>query len=212
MKYLYTLILLLSFSFVEAQINLTVEVTGTPTTVKMTGPWWGWDPNGGPAATDNGDGTWTVSMNAPTENMEYLWVVDNTQENLIADAAGGNCSTAIDSGNLITDYTGWANRVWKTTDTHIQTAYGNCSSLTLSTVVDVIESVTLYPNPTSYFVRISAGESIDLVQVFDVTGRVVKELSPEKSDFSLNVSNLSKGVYLVKLNSGDKEATTKLVK
>ena len=81
-----------------------------------------------------------------------------------------------------------------------------------TTVVDVIESVTLYPNPTSDFVRISAGESIDLVRVFDVTGRVVKESSPEKSDFSLNVSGLSKGVYLVKLNSGDKEATTKLIK
>ena len=98
MKYLYTLILLLSFSFVEAQINLTVEVTGTPTTVKMTGPWWGWDPNGGPAATDNGDGTWTVSMNAPTENMEYLWVVDNTQRTLLLMLLV-NCSTAIDSDN-----------------------------------------------------------------------------------------------------------------
>lgn len=212
MKNLYTLILLLSFSFVEAQIYLTVEVTGTPTSVRMTGPWWGWNPNGGPEATDNGDNTWTVTMGAPTDNMEYLWVIDGVQENLVSDAAGGNCVTAIDSGNLITDYSGWANRVWKTTDSDIQTTYGNCSTLTLSTVVDVIESVTLYPNPTSDFVRISAGESIDLVRVFDVTGRVVKESSPNKSDFSLNVSGLSKGVYLVKLNSGDKEATTKLIK
>ena len=212
MKYLYTLILLLSFSFVEAQINLTVEVTGTPTSVRMTGPWWNWDVNGGPEATDNGDGTWTVTMNAPTEDMQYLWVVDGTQENLVPDAASGNCVAAIDSGNLITDYNAWANRVWKMSNSDIQTAYGNCSSLTLSTVVDVIDSVTLYPNPTSDFVRISAGESIDLVRVFDVTGRVVEESSPEKSDFSLNVSNLSKGVYLVKLNSGDKESTTKLIK
>ena len=80
-------------------------------------------------------------------------------------------------------------------DTHIQTAYGNCSSLTLSAVVDVIESVTLYPNPID-FVHISAGES-DLVRVFDVTGQVVKESSPEKSDFSLNVSNLSKEFILL---------------
>lgn len=191
---------------------MTVEVTGTPTSVRMTGPWWGWDVNGGPEATDNGDNTWTVSMAAPTDDMEYLWVVDGTQENLVPDAAAGFCTAAIDSGNLITDYAGWANRVWVLGNNDIQTAYGNCSALTLSTFSDVIESVTLYPNPTSDFVRISAGESIDLVRVFDVTGRVVKESSPEKSDFSLNVSNLSKGVYLVKLNAGNKEATTKLIK
>ena len=212
MKYIFTLITIFTFSFVNAQIELTVEVTGAPSTVRMTGPWWGWDPNGGPQAVNNNDNTFTVSMAAPTENMEYLWVVDGTQENLIADAADGNCAAAIDSGNLITDYNGWANRVWVLGNTDIQTAYGNCSSLTLSTSVDVIDLVTLYPNPTSDFVRISAGESIDFVRVFDVTGRVVKESSPNKSDFSLNVSNLSKGVYLVKLNAGNKETTTKFIK
>jgi hypothetical protein len=212
MKHIFTLITIFTFSFVDAQIELTVEVTGTPSSVRMTGPFWGWDPSGGPEAVNNGDNTWTVTMNAPTVNMEYLWVVDSVQEALVADAAGGNCADAIDSGNLITDYNGWANRVWKLENSDIQTAYGNCSSLTLSTSVDVIDLVTLYPNPTSDFVRISAGESIDFVRVFDVTGRVVKESSPNKSDFSLNVSNLSKGIYLVKLNAGNKETTTKLIK
>ena len=78
----------------------------------MTGPWWGWDPNGGPVASDNGDGTWTVTLDpAPTDNMEYLWVVDGVQENLIDNAANGECTAEIDGGSLITDYAGWANRV-----------------------------------------------------------------------------------------------------
>ena len=77
----------------------------------MTGPWWGWDPNGGPEAVDNGDGTWTVTLDpAPTESMEYLWVVDGTQESLVAAAAAGECTAEIDAGAFVTDYSSYANR------------------------------------------------------------------------------------------------------
>ena len=68
-------------------INLTVTAPDGSSSVRLTGPWWGWDPNGGPEATSNGDGTWTVTMGAPAENMQYLWVVDSSQENLIDNAA-----------------------------------------------------------------------------------------------------------------------------
>lgn len=218
MKYLYTLILLLSFTIsANAQLYVHADVpTGTTITeMRMVGPWWGgWDPNQGPVATDNGDGTFTFTFDpAPGDTMEFKLYANGAQENFISDAANGNCTTAINSGNIDTDYNSWGNRYWKTTDQlNMYITFGNCSDLTLKTPDNLIKSVHLYPNPTSDFVRISAGESIDLVQVFDVTGRVVKESIPEKSDFSLNVSNLSKGVYLVKLNSGDKEATTKLIK
>jgi len=91
-------------------VNLVLTTDGAA--VRLTGPWWGWDPNGGPEASDNGDGTWTVTLDpAPTENMEYLWVVDGVQENLIDNAANAECTAEIDGGSLITDYSGWANRV-----------------------------------------------------------------------------------------------------
>ena len=32
-----------------------------------------------PEAVDNGDGTFSVTMPPPAENMEYLWVVDGVQ-------------------------------------------------------------------------------------------------------------------------------------
>jgi hypothetical protein len=89
-------------------LNITMDVCSTTaTSVRMTGPFWGWDPNGGPMATNNGNGTWTVNLNpAPTADMEYLFVVDGVQENLIADMQnGGSCAP-------ITDYTNYANRIW----------------------------------------------------------------------------------------------------
>ena len=82
MKYLYTLFAILAIYTVQAQtIALTVHAPDA-NAVKLTGPWWGWDPNGGPEATANGDGSFTVSMNAGGANMEYLWVADGVQESL----------------------------------------------------------------------------------------------------------------------------------
>ncbi|MGB1402887.1 MAG: hypothetical protein ACPG65_03125, partial [Porticoccaceae bacterium] len=93
-------------------LNLTV-VAADADAVRLTGPWWGWDPAGGPVAADNGDGSWTVTLGSvPTENMEYLWVVDGTQESLIDNAANSECAANVDGGTLITDYSSYGNRVW----------------------------------------------------------------------------------------------------
>jgi hypothetical protein len=102
----------------------------------MTGPWWGWDPAGGPDATDNGDGTWTVTIDQTTNianaaDMEYLWVVDGVQENIIANAAASGCANRITAGDLITNYSDYANRKWlSTTGDVIDNAYNTCSFLT----------------------------------------------------------------------------------
>ena len=46
-------------------ITATVCDTTGVTSVRFTGPWWNWDPNGGPVGTSNGDGTWTFSLPGP---------------------------------------------------------------------------------------------------------------------------------------------------
>jgi hypothetical protein len=105
-------------------LTLTVDVCdATPSEVRMTGPWWGWDPNGGPVASDNGDGTWSVVLDPiPTDNMEYLWVVDGVQENLIQSMVdGGTCAP-------ITDYANYANRLWEVGSGDASSVYGTCGS------------------------------------------------------------------------------------
>lgn len=75
-----------------------------------------------------------------------------------------------------------------------------------------LAELSIYPNPVSNRVSISAAESIDRMRIYDLSGRLVKQASPHKAAFSVDVSGLSKGVYLVKLNAGDREATTKMIK
>lgn len=72
--------------------------------------------------------------------------------------------------------------------------------------------LSLYPNPVKDIARISSAESVDLVRVFDLTGSIVKQTTPNTNNFDLDVADLSSGVYLVKLNAGNKEATTKFIK
>ena len=87
-------------------VVLTVEdCSGTAVEVRMTGPFWGWDPAGGPLASDNGDGTWSVTL-APEVDMEYLWVMDGVQENLLDNSPQDLTCTPV------TDGAAYANRLW----------------------------------------------------------------------------------------------------
>ena len=106
-----------------AGLNITIDVCSTTAdTVRMTGPFWSWDPNAGPIAVDNGNGTWTVNLNpTPTADMEYLFIVDGVQENLVSDMQnGGTCAP-------VTDYFNYANRKWTVGDPDvIGIAYDRC--------------------------------------------------------------------------------------
>jgi len=109
-------------------LTLTVTAPTGAGAVRMTGPWWSWDPNGGPEAIDNYDGTWSVTFDpVPTENMQYLWVVDNVQESLFDNAGNGECTAKIDGGSLITDYWSWANRVWVLGSGDAADTYDSCA-------------------------------------------------------------------------------------
>ena len=100
------------------------------TSVRITGPWWGWGPNGGPEAAQNSDGDWVISLNGAGTQMEYLIVVDGVQENLIDNAAGGECTARAEAGNINTDYSGYANRIWLSTDPLIYTeTYDSCQQI-----------------------------------------------------------------------------------
>ena len=73
-KKLLFLFLVMGSTIVMAQnLTITTTVCSDASSVRMTGPFWGWNINGGPEASNNGDGTWTFTFNpAPGEDMEYL--------------------------------------------------------------------------------------------------------------------------------------------
>ena len=151
-------------------LKINVEVCETAQKVRMTGPWWSWDPNGGPEAVSNGNGTWTFTFtDVPDADMEYLLVVDDVQENLIqAMVDGGTCAP-------VTDYSSYANRKWLTSDPlNLDVVYGKCSSCIPSAQVEnYFADFSIYPNPASDILIISNSNKLDRVQMINVFGSVV---------------------------------------
>lgn len=88
--------------------------------------------------------------------------------------------------------------------------FGEFASLSIKN--NSLSDFTVYPNPTTDFVNINSANTIDSYRIHDLTGRVVKSSSPYSNNFKIDVTSLNKGVYLVKLNSGDKTGSIKLIK
>lgn len=74
-----------------------------------------------------------------------------------------------------------------------------------------IEGLNLYPNPVSNGkVYITSKNDLDKdIIIFDVLGK--KVLQTTLSSRELGVSNLSPGVYIIKINEGEATATRKLI-
>ena len=75
----------------------------------------------------------------------------------------------------------------------------------------IIEGLSLYPNPVSNGkVYITSKNDLDKnITIFDVLGK--KVLQTAVSSKELNISNLTPGVYIIKINERDATATRKLI-
>ncbi|MFY9243851.1 MAG: BspA family leucine-rich repeat surface protein [Polaribacter sp.] len=75
-------------------------------------------------------------------------------------------------------------------------------------------SLLLYPNPTSTILNVSfsSNQTLETIDVYNLIGKkVISENANNQKDIELNVSNLSTGIYVVKVKSGNKIISKKLV-
>lgn len=83
---------------------------------------------------------------------------------------------------------------------------------TLNTKSFIFESFKMFPNPANgdrvYF---SVTENAT-INIYNVLGKLVSTSEVTKSKNNINISELSKGLYLVKINSGKQFITKKLIK
>lgn len=75
-----------------------------------------------------------------------------------------------------------------------------------------LETVSLYPNPTTdNSVTIENGFSINSVKVYSALGALIQVQSPQNSDKKIVLSDLPKGVLMVKIRSGENTVIKKVV-
>lgn len=91
--------------------------------------------------------------------------------------------------------------------------YGNQPAQSLSTQqFNLADTITLYPNPSSDYFNLS--DSIKTVEIYTITGQLVKSYKGGfSSEQNYSVSELSKGVYFVKLtDDANRQGTIKFIK
>lgn len=94
-------------------------------------------------------------------------------------------------------------------------AYGDFSinlSEILSSSEHTIVDFSYYPNPVVDQLNFSAKTSIDTVKIYNLSGQMVLNQNINSTTGSVNVSHLSKGIYLAEITSDGAKVTAKIVK
>lgn len=101
-----------------------------------------------------------------------------------------------------------ANKIGTITFTYVNSTLSNDES-------ESLRNFSIYPNPTKGKITLSNIKHTKLisVKIYNVLGRLVKDIPVETaaSKLEIDLSHLSKGVYLLNLKSDTKSSTKKLV-
>jgi hypothetical protein len=93
----------------------------------------------------------------------------------------------------------------QTESSYLQTVF--CFGAALNNKNFTSEKTLLFPNPTNGVLNIG-NENIDKIVIYDVSGKLIREFGNESQ---IDLSNLSKGLYLVKLFLGKEIIVEKIV-
>ncbi len=70
------------------------------------------------------------------------------------------------------------------------------------------DKVRIYPNPAKDFININSEKPVKSIEIYDVLGRLIKT----ETKNNINISQLAKGNYLLKIQTGDQELVEKFIK
>ncbi len=100
--------------------------------------------------------------------------------------------------------------IWFVDDTNV---YWNTST-TLSAIKQIgsNQEVTFYPNPTNDAVYFNLKDKIESITLYNLLGQEVLSKRTNTKEFSIDISQLSSGTYIAKLNSNGKSQLVKLIK
>jgi len=74
------------------------------------------------------------------------------------------------------------------------------------------EYVGMFPNPSNTIVNINALNAIEKIDVYNTMGARVMTVSPNSNSTTLNVANLTNGMYLINIETGGKTISKPLIK
>ena len=88
----------------------------------------------------------------------------------------------------------------------------NASCSTASVDNNNLLNISLYPNPTTNNLNISAQNIIESAAIYNVLGKKVKSVFINKTEDTIDVSTLNSGIYILKYTVNNKVGTMKFIK
>ena len=70
----------------------------------------------------------------------------------------------------------------------------------------------MYPNPTRNILNITYNQEISNVEVYNLVGQSVANITPNANEGQIDMSNLASGAYFVKVTSNNATRTVKVIK
>jgi hypothetical protein len=78
---------------------------------------------------------------------------------------------------------------------------------------ELTDEFYVYPNPVKNIISLKTNKQIDKVNILDITGKIVKEISVISSQLiEINISELLQGIYYIEIQSGNTKGVQKFIK
>ncbi|MGQ1946162.1 Ig-like domain-containing protein [Geofilum sp. OHC36d9] len=136
-------------------------------------------------------------------NPEIVWSLDGTAASI--DQSG--LLTAISNGAVDVIATAAENSAvadtFEVTITNQSTALANTPGL---------ENIKIYPVPASDQLHITNMENVERIDVLDINGQLIKSIENNAVNTTINVSELSNGIYYLRMQNSNGVVTRKFVK
>ncbi len=185
----------------QGMANLTVS--GTPGFYNITGI----------SAVTYPANTWVkVGFTYDKVNGVITYTIDGVTTTLAI--AGATVTKNLDGSqfNVLSNYnTGNTATTTSAVDNYVADAV-NAATLGVVTVgqIEKTANVTVYPNPTADYINIKSTSRVISVNVIDVSGKSVA--SKKSADNQIDVRNLTKGTYIINVETENGTETKKFIK
>jgi len=177
---------------VTFQVDMS-QYLGSFTTPEVNGTFNNWCGGCAPMSDANGDNKWELTIPLIPGTYEYKFAFDSWlgQENLVP---GSTCTITTDL---------FTNRVITVIDAETLPAvcWESCE-LCIDFVDETSNTLSVYPNPSNGNIRINSNLALPYnVEVFDLSGRKVQDMKVFQSNTEINLENLSKGAYQIRVSN-----------
>ena len=162
---------------------------------------------------------WGINTNKPVANFTSTGnpVVNftNTSTNGVTYAwnfGDGNTSTLQHSTNT---YISTGNYTVELTTFSTDTCFTSTNSQMVNVVITsidkkaILNKIKIYPNPANSFIEIKTDLDYNSISIMDVTGKAIKQLD---SQTKIDISDLTSGIYFIKITGKENTVIRKFVK